>query len=295
MVEVESSQDNGGPVFQWLGTAGFRIWYAGKVILIDPYLTRNDGARPIQALRPDDFGDTDFIFISHGHVDHAIDVPAIVEVSAAQVFCSGVAAETLVKHGVPESRITVLAGEVNIEPAGFGVRVLPTHHIVFDIRLVLKTLIRARGEIMKTARGARGWPAGPVLVYSFQFGRVSVTHLGSLGLDPMDVRDGGFPATDILLVPVQGHTDIRRRAAVFASVVGPGAVVPQHFDDFAPPLSQQVDLELFRELVKEWLPGSAYYEPRINARFGVEDIFRGEDELHREPENRGDDPAGVIL
>src|SRR5450756_1500208 len=78
------------PVFQWLGTAGFRITCGDKVILIDPYLTRNERARPVQELRPADMADADYIFLSHGHFDHIADVPEIMETTDAEVYCSPV-------------------------------------------------------------------------------------------------------------------------------------------------------------------------------------------------------------
>src|SRR5450756_1895909 len=86
------------PVFQWLGTAGFRITCGDKVILIDPYLTRNERARPVQELRPADMADADYIFISHGHFDHIADVPEIMETADAEVYCSPVTAPVSYTH-----------------------------------------------------------------------------------------------------------------------------------------------------------------------------------------------------
>ena len=36
----------------WLGTSGFRIETGDSAFLIDPYLTRNPEATPVQDLRP---------------------------------------------------------------------------------------------------------------------------------------------------------------------------------------------------------------------------------------------------
>ncbi len=61
----------------WLGTAGFRIKTGSTTILIDPYLSRNEMARPEQPLNPPDIDDGNLIFVSHGHFDHIMDIPEI--------------------------------------------------------------------------------------------------------------------------------------------------------------------------------------------------------------------------
>ena len=73
---------------QWLGTAGFKISTHGVEFLIDPYLSRNKKASPVQNLKPSDIKKASHIFLSHGHFDHVMDVPTIVENTKAKVFCS---------------------------------------------------------------------------------------------------------------------------------------------------------------------------------------------------------------
>jgi L-ascorbate metabolism protein UlaG (beta-lactamase superfamily) len=263
-------------VFQWLGTAGFRIEHAGKVILIDPYLTRNEKARPVQDLTPGDMADADFIFISHGHFDHLVDVPQILEVSEAVVYCSEVAGATLEQKGVAGSRIRRSEGGSTFDLDTFSVAVESSKHIRFDAKLILSTLPR----LIKDRRALRAlgrWPAGPVLIHSFDFGGLRVVHLGSLGITPEEAKRLGLgePRPDILMPPLQGHTDICRRAAFVTAAIRPRAVVPQHHDDFFPPVSQMIDLGPFRRMAGEMLPDCAYYEPVMNRKFTSDDVFSG--------------------
>jgi L-ascorbate metabolism protein UlaG (beta-lactamase superfamily) len=118
-------------------------------------------------------------------------------------------------------------------------------------------------------------PAGPVLVSSFVFGELRVTHMGSLGLRPEQALELGLakPRADILMPPLQGHTDICHRAALLTAALRPRAVLPQHFDDFFPPVSQSIDLEPFRLEVGELLPECVYYEPEINRKFTPADVL----------------------
>jgi L-ascorbate metabolism protein UlaG (beta-lactamase superfamily) len=263
-------------VFQWLGTAGFRIEHAGKVILIDPYLTRNEKAMPVLDLKPEDMADANYIFISHGHFDHLVDVPEILDASQASVYCSEVAGATLEQKGVSGSRIKRSQGGSSFDLDTFGVAVASSKHIRFDARLILSTMPRIIKD-RKAVRALGRWPAGPVLIHSFDFGGLRVVHLGSLGVTPEEAKGLGLgePRPDILMPPLQGHTDICRRAALVTAAIRPRAVVPQHHDDFFPPVSQMIDLGPFRRMVSEMLPGCSYYEPEMNRKFTAEDVFKG--------------------
>lgn len=260
-------------VFQWLGTAGFRYRFRDKVILVDPFLTRNERARPVGRLKVDDMSDADYVFVSHGHFDHLHDVPAITEVSDARVYCSKVAAKTLEKHGVHPSRVTTLSGGERLEMGGFEVLVDSGKHIIFDARLLFKTIPGVLKQTREVVPDLVRWPCGTVLIFSFEFDDLWVTNMGSLGSSPQEIRAKSIPRPDVLFIPVQGHTDICGIAADITAAFDPRSVVPQHWDDFSPPISQMIDLSDFKRLVAERLPECVYYEPEIDREFGPGDIF----------------------
>lgn len=263
----------GEAIFQWLGTAGFRIWHSDKVFLVDPYLTRNERAKPRQDLRPADMAGADYIFLSHGHFDHLFDIPAIVDASGATVYCSGVASKTLRRLGVPSTKLSVVSGGESLDFGMFKVGVAASRHIRFDARLVLGTLpgiLRERRAVKLFDR----MPAGPVLITAFDLDGLKVVHLGSMGLTPEQAAALRFGVPDILLPPLQGHTDICRRAAAVTAAIHPRAVIPQHHDDFFPPISRTIDLEPFRRMVGELLPECSYYEPEMNQKFTAAEVFR---------------------
>lgn len=262
-----------GPTFEWLGTAGFRIRHSGGVILVDPYLSRRDLATPLQVRLPQDMADTGHIFVSHGHFDHLADVPAIVECSDADIFCSEVAARTLEKKGVPAGRINTVRGHQLLELGDFSVRTDTCRHIVFDARLVAATAPRVLKEIGGILQETEMTPSGPVMIFTFDFGGRTVMHTGSLGLKPRRARSGLGRPPDVFMPPLQGHSDICRLAAELTAAIGPRAVVPHHYDDFFPPVSQSIDLEPFRRMLSELAPGCVYFEPEINKEFCFDDIF----------------------
>jgi L-ascorbate metabolism protein UlaG (beta-lactamase superfamily) len=48
----------------WWGTAGFHVNTGQQTFLVDPYLSRNAGARPTQPMVPTDIKEADHIFLS---------------------------------------------------------------------------------------------------------------------------------------------------------------------------------------------------------------------------------------
>ena len=257
---------DGGPVLEWLGTSGFRFEHSGCVTLVDPFLTRNRRAMPVQELTPADMADADHVFVSHGHQDHLSDVPAILEVSKARAYCTAVSARTLARRGVPRSRIVELEGGEVLELDGLRVEVAECRHSTVDLKLMLKAAPRLLRVIPRLLVEEVTVPAGPLLAFRFGFGEVSVLHLGSM-CSPAEAK--GFSArvrarTDIFLAPLRGRSDICELAASVTEAVRPRAVVPQHHDNFMPPLSPPVDPEPFRRLVEERLPDCVYYEAVMN-------------------------------
>ena len=170
----------------WFGTAGFRIKTSEHTILIDPYLSRNEEAKPEQPLESKDIHDGDLIFISHGHFDHILDVPEIASKTGARIYC------------------------------GNGIEDKVLHHF------------------------------------------------GSAGSTPDELERLGSQPTDILLVPLQGHTHIIQIALNYVKAFQPNVVIPHHQDSFFPPISTMVNLQPFVEGVKEIAPETEVRVLEIN-------------------------------
>jgi L-ascorbate metabolism protein UlaG (beta-lactamase superfamily) len=52
---------------------------------------------------------------------------------------------------------------------------------------------------------------------------------------------------DYLLAPLQGHSEIQEIVARQTAFISPKVVIPHHHDDFYPPLSQNISVDLFRD------------------------------------------------
>lgn len=240
---------------QWLGTAGFKITTRDACFLIDPYLSRNANADPCQYLTPSDLGAASHIFISHGHFDHILDIPAIVEATGACVVCSPTAAHTLAGMGVPEQKIQIVdTEEFKLELRGVKASCFYSRHIRFDLKLVVSTIIRARKKLSEIIPLFLNCPCGQVLGWRFEIENRTILFFGSGGSTDRELQQLGLNSPDILLLPLQGHSRICDKALAYVNILRPGLIIPHHHDDFFPPVSQTVDITPFTDQVTRNFP-----------------------------------------
>jgi L-ascorbate metabolism protein UlaG (beta-lactamase superfamily) len=240
----------------WYGTAGFRIETGGRVLLIDPYLSRNAEARPALPFGPEGVTEADEIFLSHGHFDHAADVPQIARQTGATVYCSTDAARALHRQGVSDAQIVTAHDGDGFDLGVYRARCFHSAHVRFDLPLVVRTLLRAIPSVLARPRllsSSRDWPAGQVLSWRFTLAAEDdhvVHHFGSAGCTEDELaRLARLGVPDLLLFPLQGHSHICQIAAHVVEQLRPHVVIPHHHDDFYPPLSQAVDIASFLRAV----------------------------------------------
>jgi L-ascorbate metabolism protein UlaG (beta-lactamase superfamily) len=239
----------------WWGTAHFRIESGGETILIDPYLSRNPDAKPVVKLKPGEVTRADRILVTHGHFDHIMDVPLIASKTRATVYAEPVAGATLVKNGLDPRQLETVTGDG--QTFDFGAVKAQAHfsrHVTFDRRLLLTTLARINIRIFAMLKYLREFPCGQVLSWRLTSEGASIHHFGSAGSTPGELSRLAARPTDLLLVPLQGHTRISDIALNFVKALKPRTVIPHHQDDFFPPISRMVDIEPFRREVKRECP-----------------------------------------
>lgn len=250
---------------RWLGAAGFKITSGGTVLLTDPFLRRNPEACPCQPMTPDDLGPADRILISHGHFDHLMDVPAVVRATGAMVACSPGAAGVLEHNRVDPKRIIRVTRDGFALSVG-GVRATGFHsrHIRTDLRLSAATLFRSAGQIRKIFSLFRGYPCGRVLSWRIEAEGQTLHFFGSGGATGAELERFAASQTDILLLPLQGHSRICDLALDYVRILRPGLVIPHHHDDFYPPVSTCVDISSFLGRIPAVSAGTRVWEPVLN-------------------------------
>jgi len=239
----------------WWGTAAFRIKTGNLVLLLDPYLSRNEKARPEQYMKAEDISDGDLIFLSHGHFDHMFDVPVIAQQAGSTVYCSVEAENTLIKKGISKNRVhRVETDGYSIDFNGHQAQAFFSEHVKFDKKLVLKTLLRGNIHIFRNIPLLKEFPAGQVLSWRFSIEEKILHFFGSGGSPPEELEKLASRPTDILMVPLQGHSNICNIALEYVKVMRPKMVIPHHQDDFFPPVSSMVDIQPFVDGVKRECP-----------------------------------------
>lgn len=118
----------------YLGVAGWSISDGKHVVLVDPYFSRPADPRlgfavaDEQAIAARAPAKADVILVGHGHVDHALDAPAIAKRTGAALVGSADVARQAHAAGVPDAQIRLARGGEDYAFDGFSVRVIPSLH-----------------------------------------------------------------------------------------------------------------------------------------------------------------------
>ncbi len=239
----------------WLGTASFRIKTGDSVFLLDPYFSRNKKAKPRQYLNPKDYIESQAIFLSHGHFDHILDVPVIAEKTGSTVYCSETAADTLIGKGLDKRQTRKIKSDGSLfDFDGYQARAFFSDHVVFDKKLLAKSILRTNIRLFKYAPLLKDYPVAQVLSWRFTVEGQAIHFFGSAGSKAEEMEKLAGLKTDILLVPLQGHSDICKIALEYVRVMRPKIVIPHHHDNFFPPISSMIDIRPFIEGVKRECP-----------------------------------------
>lgn len=235
--------------FTWLGTAGFIFKSQEGEIAFDPFLSRGKGeASPFNAKS---FQNTEAILVGHGHFDHTYDIPDIVKQSEVKVFAPGLTGKILNIRGVPRDRL-LLANNKELLLKNLKVRAFHSAHVKFDMPLVMSTLHRCgiMGCLGSCHLGVL-YPKGLVQTYLFQSQGKKILFMSSAGATDPELKIYRDLEVDYFLAPLQGNSQIHAIGAKMASIIKPKVIIPHHHDDFFPPLSQNISVDVFREELKK--------------------------------------------
>ncbi len=209
----------------WLGQSAFKITtVTGKVIVIDPFLTANpktpEAYKKLEAL-----GKVDLILVSHGHLDHFLDAPALARLNNAPVWAPAGLAQSMQTLGILP---VALANRMNkggsILPFGpGGVRITMTH-AEHSSELVWRNPDSGKDE---THVG--GEPCGFVIELENGY---RIWHLGDTGVFGDMKLLGEMFKPDLLLIPIGGGQFVMNPAdAAMATreLIKPKMAVPMHY------------------------------------------------------------------
>jgi L-ascorbate metabolism protein UlaG (beta-lactamase superfamily) len=207
----------------WLGQSAFRITTpGGKVIVTDPYLIDNPKT-PERYKHLEALGKVDLILVSHAHVDHFADAPALARLNHAPVYGPAGLNQSLQTLGIlpPELAPRMNKGGT-IMPLGAGIRIT-------QVRAEHSSeLLWTNPATGKPETHVGGEPVGFIIELENGF---RIYHMGDTALfgDMKLIGERYHP--DLLMIPIGGHFVMDPVDAAYATreMIRPKGVIPMHY------------------------------------------------------------------
>lgn len=237
---------------RWLGTAGIELNHKGRIILIDPYLSRLKKAdiflcrlvprtQTIDAYLDALEGELGAIVCGHTHFDHALDIPRLARRTGATVIGCASLDALLATSGLPgRVMISYLERPVSLDRDA-TVTLIPSLH-----GLILGRLLLFEGVIDRNRTPplrAHQYRLGAMNTVKVELGGVSFMHIGSAGFLEHALETH---RCDVLFLCAAGWKTTKGYPEKVIEKVRPSVVVPVHYDDFSLPLETGREFRVLR-------------------------------------------------
>lgn len=234
------AEGRSGVRLRWLGVAGWELTFAGRRVVIDPYLTRLPVFDKDGKFIPDfplnvrtDLVDRhlaekpELVLVSHGHYDHMLEAPYLVAKHGCRVIGTETHRNLLLAQGVPAGNITLASGGEHLDFHGFTVQAFRSLHSVFkDYGTFAPGTLTAVPPRPQTIADL---VEGGTLAYLVDVGGFSVLFLS--GTANFVEREVAGLRPDVLLLGMSGHANVFDYTARALRATRPRVVVPSHHDD----------------------------------------------------------------
>jgi L-ascorbate metabolism protein UlaG (beta-lactamase superfamily) len=232
----------------YLGNAGWQLTDGKTFVLVDPYITQfRHPPAPATTGKPTDpqtiiAPDTeeidakirraDYILVTHGHLDHALDAPYIAKKTGATIIGSETVANLARAYDVPDAQIIVVRGGEDYAFGVFSLRVIPSiHSALFHKHYFSSRLAGSAPLGLKAPLKAGDFVEGQSVAYLLRLAGHEVLAMGSMNYIEREM-DGLRP--DIALVGANNERleiyDYTRR--LMRALGDPLVVMPTHWDGY---------------------------------------------------------------
>jgi L-ascorbate metabolism protein UlaG (beta-lactamase superfamily) len=208
---------------EWLGQAGFRILTpGGKLIVIDPWIKAGPKTPAKYKENMAALGKIDVLLVTHGHVDHLGDAPALAQLNKTKLYW-------------PADMVTPLI-TIGALPADLGHR-FNKSGIVKPVDGIKVTAVRAEHSSLIVWPDAQGkpvsHPAGEPVGYIIELENgFKIWHMGDTGLFGDMSFIGQHYKPDLVMIPIGGNFTMGPEDAAFAikNMIKPKMVLPMHYN-----------------------------------------------------------------
>jgi L-ascorbate metabolism protein UlaG (beta-lactamase superfamily) len=232
---------------EWLGINGFRFYFNEKIILLDPWVTRNNSKVCDKTAIAEYIPAADYIFIGHSHWDHLADAAEIYRQTGAVIVGSQTTMNICRAQGVPESHLKEFTAGQTLRFADFSVDVFASVH---KQPMVYPGIY---GTVPGKIETIADFLEGGTFALRFHFDNLTVLNVGSANFIREQLRG---VKCNYLLAGIAGRADAYLPDLI--NCVSPDVVIPTHFDCFETPLEDDcigVSIEDFETEMASVAPG----------------------------------------
>jgi len=225
MANVTTDTTGLRPVTQveWLGQAGFRIISPnGKLIVVDPWITSGPKAPAKYKENLAALGKIDLLLVSHGHVDHLGDAPALAKLNQTKLYG-------------PANMVTPLI-TIGALPADLGHRFNKSGYVK-PLENIKVTAVRAEHSSLIVWPNAEGklvsYPAGEPIGFIIELENgFKIWHMGDTGLFSDMTFIAQYYKPDLVMIPIGGNFTMGPEDAAYAirNMIKPKMVLPMHYN-----------------------------------------------------------------
>lgn len=196
----------------WFGHAAFRLDFAGKAVLIDPFFSGNPSFKSDVATAS---ADVRHVLLTHGHGDHVGDSVAIAKANGATVVANADLASWLGTQGVESLEMMNAGGTIHLD--GFSVSMVRADHSSGMVRDGATVYLgNANGLIVKAPGEPTVWHMGDTDIFS-DMALIAEIH-----------------KPDVVIVPIGDRFTMGPETAALAvsRYLGGLTVIPAHYASF---------------------------------------------------------------
>jgi L-ascorbate metabolism protein UlaG (beta-lactamase superfamily) len=208
----------------WLGQASFRIKSpGGKIIVVDPWLSGGPKTPAPYKTDLSALGKVDLLLVTHAHVDHIGDAPAIAKLNNTKLYG-------------PADMVTPMI-TLGLIPAELGHR-FNKSGTVKPLPGIKVTAVKAEHSSLLVWKNPstdklEAHPAGEAVGYIIELENgFKIWHMGDTGLFGDMKFIGEYYKPDLVLIPIGGNFTVGPEDAAFAirEWIKPKMVMPMHYN-----------------------------------------------------------------
>jgi L-ascorbate metabolism protein UlaG (beta-lactamase superfamily) len=208
----------------WLGQASFRIKSpGGKTIVVDPWIT--GGPKTPAPFKTDlgALGKVDVLLVTHAHVDHIGDAPAIAKLNNTKLYGPADMVTPLITLGIIPAELGHRFNKTgSVKPApGIKVTAVRAEHS--------SLLVWKNPATDKQESHPAGEPVGYIIELENGF---KIWHMGDTGLFGDMKFISEYYKPDLVLIPIGGNFTMGPEDAAYAirDLIKPKFVLPMHYN-----------------------------------------------------------------